>query len=96
VLLVLTQSLHAVTFAAHHAACITLVDRHFPGRLRGRGQALYGVLGYGLSGVLGALAGGAITQRFGYASVFAAAAGVSVLAVVCVAMSRRAASKSAP
>jgi MFS transporter, PPP family, 3-phenylpropionic acid transporter len=96
VLLVLTQSLHAVTFAAHHAACITLVDRHFPGRLRGRGQALYGVLGYGLSGVLGALAGGAITQRFGYASVFAAAAGVSVLAVVCVVMSRRAASKSAP
>lgn len=90
-LLVLTQSLHAVTFAAHHAACITLVDRHFPGRLRGRGQALYGVLGYGLSGVLGALAGGAITQRWGYASVFAAAAGVSVMAVACVTMSRRAA-----
>lgn len=93
-LLVLTQSTHAVTFAAHHAACISLVDRYFPGRLRGRGQALYGVLGYGMSGVLGALAGGAISQRWGYASVFAAAAGVSVLAMLCVAMSRRAAAQS--
>jgi PPP family 3-phenylpropionic acid transporter len=94
-LLVITQCTHAVTFAAHHAACISLVDRYFPGRLRGRGQALYGVLGYGFSGVIGALAGGAISQRWGYASVFAAAACVSTLAMVCVAMSRRAAARAA-
>ena len=43
------QLTHAVTFAAHHAACIALVSKHFPGRLRGRGQALYSALGYGLS-----------------------------------------------
>jgi MFS transporter, PPP family, 3-phenylpropionic acid transporter len=90
----LTQCTHAITFAAHHAACISLLDRYFPGRLRGRGQALYGVLGYGLSGVLGALAGGAIAQQHGYASVFGTAAVVSLLAVACVAMSRRAAGLS--
>ncbi|HET7528380.1 MAG TPA: MFS transporter, partial [Burkholderiaceae bacterium] len=49
--LLLTQLTHAVTFAAQHAACITLVARYFPGPLRGRGQALYTTLGYGLSGV---------------------------------------------
>jgi PPP family 3-phenylpropionic acid transporter len=31
---------------------------HFAGPLRGRGQALYTVLGYGLSGVLGGVGGG--------------------------------------
>jgi PPP family 3-phenylpropionic acid transporter len=39
--LVLVQALHALTFAAHHAACIAVIDRHFAGALRGRGQALY-------------------------------------------------------
>jgi PPP family 3-phenylpropionic acid transporter len=43
--LLLAQLTHAITFAAHHAACITLVQRYFPGRLRGRGQALYTTLG---------------------------------------------------
>jgi len=56
--LLLAQLTHAITFAAHHAACITLVHRLFPGRLRGRGQALYTMLGYGISGVLGGLGGG--------------------------------------
>ena len=82
-LLVLTQSLHAVTFAAQHAASITLVDRHFPGLLRGRGQALYSTLGYGLSGVIGGVAGGAISQRWGFEAVFAAAAVVAVAATLC-------------
>ena len=56
--LVLTQVTHAITFAAQHTACIAVINRHFPGRLRGRGQALYAVLGYGASGVLGGVVGG--------------------------------------
>jgi PPP family 3-phenylpropionic acid transporter len=82
-LLVLAQSLHAVTFAAQHAASISVVDRHFQGPLRGRGQALYSTLGYGLSGVIGGVAGGAISQRWGFEAVFAAAAAVALAATLC-------------
>jgi MFS transporter, PPP family, 3-phenylpropionic acid transporter len=83
VVLVLAQTLHAFTFAAQHAACITLIDKHFAGPLRGRGQALYTTLGYGASGVIGGLAGGAISERFGFPAVFAASAVVSVGALAC-------------
>jgi PPP family 3-phenylpropionic acid transporter len=86
--LVLAQVLHALTFAAHHASCIAVVDRHFAGALRGRGQALYATLGYGVSGVLGGLASGAISQRFGLSALFAAAAVVSVAALGCAWRSR--------
>ncbi len=68
--LVVAQALHAVTFAAHHTACIALVSHHFSGGLRGRGQALYTVIGYGLTGVCGGLVGGAVSEAFGMASVF--------------------------
>lgn len=88
-LLVLAQSLHAITFAAQHAACISLIDRYFAGPLRGRGQALYSTLGYGLSGVLGGVAGGAISQRWGFEAVFAAAAAVAAVASLCCWRSRR-------
>jgi MFS transporter, PPP family, 3-phenylpropionic acid transporter len=81
--LVLAQTLHALTFAAQHAACIALIDRYFAGPLRGRGQALYTTLGYGASGVIGGLAGGAISERFGLPAVFAASAVVSVAALAC-------------
>ncbi len=68
--LVFAQALHALTFAAHHTACIALLSHHFPGRLRGRGQALYTVLAYGLSGVMGGLLGGLLSEHWGLASVF--------------------------
>jgi PPP family 3-phenylpropionic acid transporter len=77
------QVLHAITFATHHTACIALVSRHFPGALRGRGQALFTVIGYGCGGVFGVLAGGALAARQGFEAVFAVAAGLGVLATVC-------------
>ena len=40
-LLAAAQLLHAATFGAFHAASIATVHRMFPGRLAGRGQALY-------------------------------------------------------
>lgn len=88
--LVLAQALHAITFAAHHAACIALVHRLFPGRLRGRGQALYTTLGYGISGVLGGVGGGWVIERLGYAAVFWAAAGCALLSWGCASAARRA------
>jgi PPP family 3-phenylpropionic acid transporter len=89
VVLVLTQMTHAITFAAQHAACITLVSRYFPGRLRGRGQALYTTLGYGVSGVVGGVAGGALIERWGYAAVFWASSIAALLAMLCLLRSRR-------
>ena len=80
--LIVAQLLHGVTFAAQHSACIAVISRHFPGRLRSRGQALYTVLGYGASGVLGGVAGGALSERLGYAAVFWAASAVSLVAVL--------------
>ena len=82
-LLMLAQSLHALTFAVQHTACIALITRYFPGPLRGRGQALYSVLGYGFSGVLGGLGGGWLAQQAGYASVFWAASAVGLLGAAC-------------
>ncbi|MBL8327475.1 MAG: MFS transporter [Rubrivivax sp.] len=82
--LVLTQMSHALTFAAHHAACTTLLHRHFPGRLRGRGQAFYATLGYGLPGVVGGVAGGWLVELAGFSALFWAAAAAGVGAAVCV------------
>jgi MFS transporter, PPP family, 3-phenylpropionic acid transporter len=82
-LLLLAQCLHAFTFAAHHTVCTALLSHHFPGKLRGRGQALYAALGYGLTGVLGGLLGGLLSARFGLDSVFWATLATSVLATVC-------------
>ena len=82
-LLVLLQCTHALTFAAQHTSCIAVINRHFPGRLRGRGQALYTVLGYGASGVLGGIVGGALSEAFGFAAVFWGASVAGLAAVLC-------------
>jgi MFS transporter, PPP family, 3-phenylpropionic acid transporter len=81
--LLLTQCVHPLTFAAQHTACIAVISRHFPGRLRGRGQALYAVLGYGASGVLGGVAGGALSSAYDFAAVFWAAGAAAVLSALC-------------
>ena len=68
------QSLHALTFAAHHTACIALISHHFPGNLRGRGQALFTSIGYGFTGVTAGLGGGWLSTHYGLQSVFWASA----------------------
>ena len=81
--LVVAQLLHALSFAAHHTTCVALVSRHFPGQLRGRGQALFTVIGYGFGGVVGVLAGGAAAQRFGFVAMFGAATVLALVATGC-------------
>jgi PPP family 3-phenylpropionic acid transporter len=88
--LVLAQLSHVFTFAAHHAACIDLVHRYFPGRLRGRGQALYTILGYGISGVLGGVSGGWLIDHLGYAAAFWGAAAMALVALGCAWQAQRA------
>lgn len=79
----IAQALHALTFASHHTACIAMLTQHFPGRLRGRGQALFTVIGYGLGGVLGVLAGGALVSWLGYQAMFGVATGLALLGTLC-------------
>ena len=62
---------------------IAVLSHRFPGRLRGRGQALYAVVGYGLPGVLGGLGGGVLSSAFGLASVFWLSAACALLATGC-------------
>ena len=81
--LMVAQLLHALTFATHHTTCIALLSHYFPGRLRGRGQALYVVVAYGMPGVLGGVVGGAMSARWGLGVVYWAAAVASVLATAC-------------
>jgi MFS transporter, PPP family, 3-phenylpropionic acid transporter len=81
--LLLAQSLHAITFAAHHSVCIALISHHFPGRLRGRGQALYTVIGYGFPGVLGGVGGGYLSTHWGLSSVYWASLAISTVATLC-------------
>lgn len=81
--LLLAQTVHAITFAGHHTVCIALLSHHFPGRLRGRGQALFAVLGYGLPGVIGGVFGGMLSARWGLGSIYWAAAASGVLATLC-------------
>lgn len=82
-LLLLAQATHAITFAAHHAACITLVTRYFPDRARGRGQALYTIIGYGLSGVVGGFGGGWLVEQAGFQTLFLAASLSGFIAFAC-------------
>ena len=87
--LVLAQLTHAITFAAQHMACTSLIARHFPDRLRTRGSALYTTLGYGVPGVVGGVAGGLLSEAFGLAAVFWAAALSALASAGCCAMAGR-------
>ena len=64
-------------------ACIALLSHHFPGRLRGRGQALYTVMGYGMPGVVGGVTGGLLSSAFGLASVFWLSSACAAVACLC-------------
>ena len=88
-LLVVAQMLHAITFATHHTACVALISHHFPGRLRGRGQALYTVIGYGVPGVLGGVGGGAISSWLGLSAVFWGATLAGLVATACAMQARK-------
>jgi PPP family 3-phenylpropionic acid transporter len=78
--LVLAQLLHAMTFAAHHCASITAMQRWFGGPLQARGQALFMSIAYGIGGTCGGLFMSWCWTRLGPGSVYAAAMGLTVLA----------------
>jgi PPP family 3-phenylpropionic acid transporter len=78
--LVLAQLLHAFTFAAHHCASITAMQRWFGGALQARGQALFMSIAYGIGGTVGGLFMSWCWETLGPQSVYGAAAGLALLA----------------
>ncbi|MEN8176543.1 MAG: MFS transporter [Pseudomonadota bacterium] len=80
--LAFAQLLHAASFGSFHAAAIHLVYVFFPGRLRGRGQALYSSVSFGAGGAIGSLASGIGWDTIGPTLTFAFSSLVTVVAVV--------------
>lgn len=92
-LLAATQLMHALTFAAHHTLCMGLITRACPPAWRGRAQALYTTIGYGLAAVLAGVVGGLVAQSMGLRWVFVLA---SVSAMLATAMAWRVRSLELP
>jgi PPP family 3-phenylpropionic acid transporter len=59
-----------------------VVHHVFPGRLQGRGQALYSGVSYGVGGALGSLLSGYSWESLGATWTFMASAGVAILGLV--------------
>lgn len=80
--MLLTQVMHAASYGLYHAAAISLIHEFFPGRLQGRGQALYSSLSFGLGGALGSLASGYVWDGIGPHWVYIMASGLAALGFV--------------
>lgn len=78
--LAFAQLLHAMTFGMTHVAAVHLVQRYFPERSRGRGQALYSSMSFGLGGMLGSFTSGRAWEAAGPIRVLVAASCVCLLA----------------
>ncbi len=78
-LLIFTQLLHAASFGLYHASAIHLTHALFPGRLHGRGQALYAGLSFGLGGALGSLLSGYTWDSMGSTWTFLASATIALI-----------------
>lgn len=59
------QLLHAASFGLYHGVSIHFIHRHFTGSLKGRGQALYSSVSFGVGGAVGSLASGYLWHHFG-------------------------------
>jgi len=69
-LVIMLQLLHAFTFGAIHSVSIEFIRRWFPGKLSGRGMALYSGCVFGIGGSLGATLSGIAWESFGGSTTF--------------------------
>ncbi len=77
-LVIITQCLHAASFGMFHAAAIHLIQDFFP-KHRGRGQALYASVSFGIGGAVGSLYAGSFWDRVSPTVTFMIAAAVAFL-----------------
>jgi len=76
------QVLHAASYGLFHAAAIHLIHSYFPGRLQGRGQALYAAIGMGAGGAAGSLLSGYSWTWLGDAMSFYVAAFIVLSTII--------------
>jgi len=77
--LLLVQCLHAASFGLFHVSAIHIIHDWFPGRLQGRGQAIYAGLSFGLGGALGSLLSGYLWEFSNTTTTFYIMAGIAFL-----------------
>ncbi|MDR0448010.1 MAG: MFS transporter [Treponema sp.] len=75
--IIAAQLLHSLCFGIFHPAAISFISGVFPPEKRGMGMSVYLSLGVGLPALLGNIAGGAITEVFGYRFLFAIYAAIA-------------------
>lgn len=79
--LIIAQIMHAASYGLFHASAMELLQRFFPGRLQGRGQALYTGIGFGIGNSLGSLFAGYVWSGFGSAWAYYFGSIMSLLAL---------------
>ena len=82
ILLIISQLFHAASFGLFHACAIYLVHSLFPGRLQGRGQALYAGMSFGLGGALGHLLSGYAWDSMGSTWTFLSSAIIALIGAI--------------
>ncbi len=80
--IIFSSALHSICFGFYFPAAIHFISTVFPVEKRGRGMSLLMIMGTGLPSLTGAIAGGAIIERFGYTPLFVIYAAVSGAAVI--------------
>lgn len=82
VLVVGLQLGHAFTFSAFHLAALVLLSRLVPPESTTGGQALYGLVAFGIGGSLGLALAGLLVERLGTAGLFGFEAAVATLGLL--------------
>jgi PPP family 3-phenylpropionic acid transporter len=72
--------LHGLTFGAYYIAAVQFVASRVPDAARARGQAIFASVTFGLGGLLGYLASGALFDAVGGPRLFELAAGLELVA----------------
>lgn len=80
--LLLSQLLHAASFGLFHLTAISLTHQLFPDHLKGRGQALYAGISFGLGGTLGTLLSGYTWDSMGSTWTFLASALIALFGAI--------------
>jgi len=81
-LIIVIQLLHGLSFGLFYMAGVSFIGKIVPPGLRASGQGLLATFGGGLAGIAGSLLGGFLMDHFGPQFLYAASAGLVVVAVM--------------